>query len=228
MINIGSAFLGAKGPKDPKQHRQWTINSAHFTERHSLFMIIVLGEVVVAIGAKATGVVEKTGLSFELAFGVVLATSIACMYWWSYFSYIPKVLEHALKTSPPHLKGKSARDLFSFGLFPIVIALIFYAVVAKHFIVHPFEKLSLKDLILLAISGAGFYTAILANQYRLVKYISKERLTGLLAILAICFVGQYVDGWITISLFSVTLCIVSIVLWRAFMNSEINKEISGS
>ncbi|HQZ15109.1 MAG TPA: hypothetical protein PLT55_04640, partial [Acidimicrobiia bacterium] len=141
---------------------------------------------------------------------------------------IPKVLEHALKTSPPHLKGKSARDLFSFGLFPIVIALIFYAVVAKHFIVHPFEKLSLKDLILLAISGAGFYAAILANQYRLVKYISKERLTGLLAILAICFVGQYVDGWITISLFSATLCIVSIVLWRAFMNSEINKEISGS
>jgi low temperature requirement protein LtrA len=45
-LNVGAAFRGAGG--------EWALNPGHFAERHARFVIIALGEALVAIGATAT------------------------------------------------------------------------------------------------------------------------------------------------------------------------------
>ena len=70
---------------------EWTINSVHFAERHSLFIIISLGEVLVAGGASATDV----GLNRGTALAILVSVGLACVLWWTYFAYIPDVVERA-------------------------------------------------------------------------------------------------------------------------------------
>jgi low temperature requirement protein LtrA len=225
VINIVAALSAAKGSKEKNSGRIWSINASHFTERHSLFLIIVLGEIIVAIGLKSNALSEKYGMSFELAGSAALAISVACMYWWSYFAYIPKVTEHKLKTAEPHLKGRYARDIFSFGLFLLVVSIIFFAVVGKHFLEHPADPLVTNDLVLLGISGCGFLGAVMFSQFYIARHFSIERSIGIIALATICFSGQFIPAWVTILLFSLTLLIVAYVIWGNFKKTEIYKEI---
>ncbi len=50
-FNVGSAL--AAGRQDEAGGREWSIEPTHFAERHALFVIISLGEVLVAVGAAA-------------------------------------------------------------------------------------------------------------------------------------------------------------------------------
>ena len=68
------------------------ISPVHFAERHTLFVIISLGEALVAIGATASDV----GLSLTVFVGLVGGTAVACVVWWVYFAFIPDVAEHTL------------------------------------------------------------------------------------------------------------------------------------
>lgn len=220
VINILAALFGGKTSENA-----WKLNSSHFTERHSLFMIIILGEVIVAIGIKASSLSEKTGITFNLALAAAVSISVACMYWWSYFAYIPKVIENKLRTASPEMKGKYARDICSFGLFPLVVSVIFFAVVAKHLLEYPLETFENNDLILLGISGVGFMGGILMNQWRIAKYVSKERIIALLALVLTAFLGQFIDAWLTVFIFSTIIGVVSILIWFNFKKTEIYKQI---
>ena len=59
----------------------WSVDVPHFVERHSLILIIALGESIVAIGAGATHDVDT-----RLAIGALLAITVAGGLWWAYFT----------------------------------------------------------------------------------------------------------------------------------------------
>ena len=48
-----------------------------------------------------------------------------------YFAFIPSVAEYTLGTRRRTERGKVARDLFTFGHFPIVTGILAYAVVGQ-------------------------------------------------------------------------------------------------
>ena len=89
-LNIGSAIVG--GREGASGDNSWTIDPVHFVERHSLFVIISLGEALVAIGATAS----ERGLSGSTVVGIVATAVVACLLWWMYFAFIPEVAERAL------------------------------------------------------------------------------------------------------------------------------------
>ncbi len=207
-INILSALFGGRTSQN-----SWKIDAVQFTERHSLFIILSLGEIFIAVGLKATSVLEKNPFDFGTAAAIIAAASIACVYWWTYFAYIPEVLEHKLASVDKSQKGRIARDLFSFGHFPIVVSILLFAIVAKHLVEHPFHILENTDLILLGVSVFLLIGSIMHFQWRIARSLSMIRLATILVAILICYAGQFLNGISTISLLSLLIGISSTGVW---------------
>src|SRR4029078_61830 len=77
--------------------------------------------------------------------GLVAGSAVACVLWWVYFAFTPAVTEHPLREAPPPHRGTPARDLFTFGHFPIVMGILGYAVVVKHVVADPHAPLPAAD-----------------------------------------------------------------------------------
>jgi len=95
---------------------------AHFAERYSLFVIICLGESIVAIGAGASS--RAAHLSVELVAVVALGLVIAAAMWWTYFDAAPVAETNLRSHSDPVL---AAADAYSYLHLVIVAGIIIFA-----------------------------------------------------------------------------------------------------
>ncbi len=214
-FNVGSAL--AAGRQDEAGGREWSIEPTHFAERHALFVIISLGEVLVAVGAAAAGV----ELTTSIGGGLVAAVGLACVFWWAYFAYIPGVVEGRLAAAAPRDRGRVARDLFTFGHFPVVFGLVLYAVVAKHVVAHPTDPLGTADLVALAGAVAFFVGGLAALQWQCVHRLSRERSLLVVAVAALCaLVGPQVDAVVIVSLVGLVVATQQAVTYRSFVRAS--------
>lgn len=186
VLNIVGALRATKG--------EWVINSVHFAERHSLFIIISLGEVLIAAGASAT----EVGLNRGTAWAILVSVGLACVLWWTYFAYIPNVVEGALSHATVAQRGVLARDVFSFGHFPLAFGLVLYAVVVKHIVSHPYGHLASDDRWLLASAVAAFVGGLFLLRLRLTRTLAWERLLVVVAVAALCLLGGRLPGLVVI------------------------------
>ena len=196
---------------------EWAINPVHFAERHSLFVIISLGEVLVAAGAAAS----EIRLDRLTALAIIVAVSVACMLWWTYFAFIPIVGEHLLRSLQGARRGVFARDLYTFGHVPIVFGLILYAVVVKHLVPHPEGHLTVDDRWLLALSIAFFVGGLLAFQYRAVHRVARERFAAIAVAAGLCAVGHRLPGLVVVGSIAVVLGVMQAITWRRFRGGEL-------
>ena len=74
-----------------------TFHPEHIAERYGLFMIIVLGESVLAASLAIHGVLGASGLTFELVAVIVGSLLIVYSMWWIYFD---RPEEHLLDSVP--------------------------------------------------------------------------------------------------------------------------------
>ncbi len=189
VFNIVAAQLSGGGRSDSGS--QWNIDAAHFAERHSLFVIISLGEVLVAAGATASGE-ELTPL---VGAGLVAAVTVACVLWWTYFAFVPARAEWAVAHAHGRERARLARNLYSFGHFPIVFGVVLYAVVAKHLVADPTGQLPTPDLVVLAASVTSFVGGLLWLQWNVVHRMASERIVAVGVAIAWCaLVGPWLQG----------------------------------
>ncbi len=112
---------------------EYQINASHFAERHGLFVIIVLGEGLIAIGL---GIVGQAGsIAFYVAGTAMLLIALAM--WWSYFDWLRPIGEKALKNATGVARGRLARDAYSVAHLPIAAGVILFAVGAEELLAHP-------------------------------------------------------------------------------------------
>jgi low temperature requirement protein LtrA len=204
LVNVVSAIRGASG--------EWVINPVHFAERHTLFVIISLGEAVVAIGATAS----DTGLTLRIFIGLVTATSVACVLWWVYFAFIPSVAEHTLEGLSAAQRGRAARDLFTFGHFPIVAGILGYAVVVKHMVADPSEALPIGDRWLLITAIAILIGGCLHIQWSVVHRLAPERFVAAALIAVWLLVGSELAGSAAVGGIAIILAIMQSITWRRY------------
>ena len=205
LINVVGAMRGASG--------EWVINPVHFAERHTLFVIISLGEALVAIGATTSDL----GLSFRILVGLVSATAVACVTWWVYFAFIPSVAEYTLENTRSTQRGKAARDLFTFGHFPIVTGILAYAVVAKHMVAEPAHTLPIAYRWLLISAFAMLIGGCLHIQWRVVHRLAVERFVAVAVITVWVLAGRAaLSGWAVVGGIAVILAIMQSITWRRF------------
>ncbi len=205
VINVVGGLRGASSG-------EWVINPVHFAERHALFVIISLGEALVAIGATAAGI----GLTLKTAIGLVSATAVACVLWWTYFAFIPNVAEHTLRQSSGTRRGQLARDLFTFGHFPIVAGIIAYAVVVKHMVAQPYERMATADRWLLLIALVIVIGGYLHIQIRVVHRLAPERLAAIAVIPVWLFGGGRLPGAALVGGVAVIGAAMQGITWRRF------------
>ncbi len=215
LINVGGAMRGASG--------EWVINPVHFAERHTLFVIISLGEALVAIGATTSDL----GLSFRILVGLVSATAVACVTWWVYFAFIPSVAEYTLENTRSTKRGKAARDLFTFGHFPIVTGILAYAVVAKHMVAEPAHTLPIAYRWLLISAFAMLIGGCLHIQWRVVHRLAVERFVAVAGITVWVLAGRSLSGWAVVGGIAVILAVMQAITWRRFRKGALADLSSG-
>ncbi len=139
----------------------WDLNAAHLSERHGLFVIIAIGELLIVAGTA----VANDERSTALALAAVAAILVACLLWWSYFGWLKEALEHLYAAAPPERNGPLARDAFSLGHFPLIGGIVGFAVALEEIGAHPDEPAPVAVLASLGI-GVALFVASSALSYR--------------------------------------------------------------
>ena len=147
---------------------------SHFAERYGLFVIIALGESIVAIGVSASGVERDT----ELAGAVAIAFAGVATLWWAYFDFVAPAAERALRRAGDAARGRFARDVFTFCHYPIVAGIILFAVAAKKTVAHPDEALSGAGRFALGAGIAIYLLGFVLARYRSIRRVACERVLG--------------------------------------------------
>ena len=177
----------------------------HFAERYGLFVIICLGESVVAIGVGA----QAHLLDAEIVLGVALALIITGELWWAYFTRFAATAQERLRhVADPVLV---AADAYSYVHLLIVAGIITFAVGAKLSV----GGSSGPGGFALA-GGAGLYVAgQIGFAWRMVGAIDARRSAVAIALLALCPFADDLARWLTAAIVSALLvCLCSLTSAR--------------
>jgi low temperature requirement protein LtrA len=156
---------------------------AHFAERYSLFVIICLGESIVAIGLSANERAMDADLITAVAVGLLATIGL----WWTYFDRFAGTAEARLRDHDDVVLA--AADGYSYLHLVIVAGIIVFAVGMKTTIHDLGEPLT--DAARLALCG-GIAVYLLGNvafRLRMVGAVGYAKLAGVVGLLAVFALG---------------------------------------
>ncbi|MEU2612597.1 low temperature requirement protein A [Micromonospora sp. NPDC007271] len=103
----------------------WRIHSAsHWTERYELFVLIVLGESLVAVGVGAA----EHALSGPLLIAAGLGVGFAVCLWWLYFDLVAPATEQRVAELAGSKRVRVALEAYVYGHFPLIAGVVVAAV----------------------------------------------------------------------------------------------------
>jgi low temperature requirement protein LtrA len=167
---------------------------AHFAERYSLFVIICLGESIVAIGVGALGPSAERPLDAELVVAVALGLLITVAMWWTYFEGFAETAAERLRDHDDPVLA--AADGYSYLHLVIVAGIITFAVGVK-VLTRDSVTAPLPDPARLALGG-GVALYLLGNAafaMRMAGRVDYEKLAVIVALLALYAVGGEIAAW---------------------------------
>jgi low temperature requirement protein LtrA len=162
---------------------------SHFAERYGLFVIICLGESIVAIGVGASGRPLDAALVGAIALGLLVAIEL----WWVYFDRFATAAEERLREHDDPVLA--AADAYSYLHLPLVAGIIVFAVGAKLLIHDAGEPLA--DPVRLALCGgvALYLVAHAAFQLRIARELEWAKPAAAVAVMVVFAVGGGLAGW---------------------------------
>lgn len=181
------------------------ISGEHFAERSALFIIICLGETILATGRTAAEHIDSptTIVAFCCAFaGTVLM-------WWIYFhDGQEKAARKAENAANPQ---KAAEMLFIYGHLPIVVGIVLTAVGEEFTLSHPQDAAGLRESVAIAGGPALFLTGAAIVKYLAAKTVALSHGAGL----AVLLVLLVVPGMPLLALqFSATVVLLVVAVWE--------------
>lgn len=212
-IDVGGTLLAGRGSAG------WRVSPAHFAERYGLFMIIVLGETIVATGLGAREI-ERDGI---FVVSVIVAFSAVAALWWAYFGFTQRAAERLLAQTPVERRGPLARDLYTLGHYPIALGIVFTAVAGEKTLAHPEDALSVGGRVALGAGVALFLLGFAAIRWRAVRLIAWERIAGAGVALALALALDGLDAVWLLALV-VALLVAVIALERARLASVLAEQ----
>ncbi|MGY0234630.1 low temperature requirement protein A [Longispora urticae] len=124
------------------------VRAGHFAERHSLVLIIALGESVVAIGV---GAASNEDLTWAAVGAAALALTLAYHLWWAYFAGDENRAEHALEAiADPARRARLALNAFGYAYLPMLLGIVAMSAGVKKALAHPTEHSHLDAALVLA------------------------------------------------------------------------------
>ena len=168
---------------------------AHFAERYSLFVIICLGESLVAVGVGALGASAERILNSELVVAAALGLLITVAMWWTYFEGFAEAAAERLRGHDDPVLA--AADAYSYLHLVIVAGIITFAVGVR-VLTRDAVASPLPDGARLALCG-GVALYLLGNAsfaLRMVGRLEHEKLVVAVALIVLYAVGGGLAAWV--------------------------------
>lgn len=163
---------------------------SHLAERFGGFLIIALGESIVAIGAPAA---SAGHLRAATVGAVAAAFVLACALWWVYYVFAASAVRHALLTSGGH-RVDVIRQVLSYGHLSFIGAIIAVSVGIVTVVRDPLAPLAAGPVGLLY-GGCALYLATFGyTRWRMFGTVSTTRLSAAAAVLLLLIAAPHVPG----------------------------------
>jgi low temperature requirement protein LtrA len=187
---------------------------AHFAERYGLFIIICLGESIIAIGVGA----EDHALDAELIGAVALASLVTIGLWWAYFDRVAGAAEERLTTHEDPVLA--AADAYSYLHLLLVAGIIVTAIGLKTAVGHPGDPLG--DGARLALFGgvALYLLGHAAFVARLLGGVQPGKIAAAIACALLYLVTGDAPAWLTVGLLAGVLVLLAVAEQRLGVTSR--------
>jgi low temperature requirement protein LtrA len=159
---------------------RFSIQPAHFVERHGALMIVAFGESVADVGVGAEGRPVNAALALSAALGLALTASL----WWTFFGTgDDDRAEESLASTQPVKRPRRVLAAYFYAYIPMLLGVVAIAAGLRNAVGHPGATLPAGS----AIALAGGVTLFLAGDvaFRAVLGIGPARYRMLAAMLAL-------------------------------------------
>ncbi len=201
---LGPLLIGVAG---------WRVHPAHFVERHSLIVIIAIGESLVAIGFGA----RETDLSLSVIGTAVLGFVVVASFWLVYFDFFTIRAEQLLADRSGTARIALARDVFTYLHLPMVGGIVLFAFAMKTALAQLSQVLPTIPAVALCCGPALYLFAFVGIRVRVTGHASSGRLVAGLACLALLPVALVVPAVVAVALLAaiwVALHAYELIWWR--------------
>jgi len=172
---------------------------AHFAERYGLFIIICLGESIIAIGLGAGGLPISAALVATVTSGLLITIGM----WWIYFHHFAGAAAQRLREHDEPVLA--AADAYSYLHLLLVAGIIVFAVGMRIASRDPEHTLDTAARLALCGGVAVYLIGHAAVRLRMLGTISYENLLVAFAILAVWALGGQLSAW------SISLAVAAIL-----------------
>jgi low temperature requirement protein LtrA len=183
------------------------LDAAHFAERFGLFVLIALGESVVAVGTSA----DVEHLGWAEAGAVTAAFVLSCGLWWVYFQFAADAVRHALATAAVQLD--IARLVLSYGHLVFIASVIVVSVGMHDSVAHPTERLGWAVTGLLYGGAAAYLATFGFTRWVMFRLVSWTRLSAAAAVLVLLPAVHGLPALAALVLLAVVLVALNALEW---------------
>ncbi|WP_189195789.1 low temperature requirement protein A [Micromonospora fulviviridis] len=187
VAGFGGTFLLGAGTWQIRSIRYWA-------ERHSLIILIGVGEAIVSVGL-GQGVAVAHPLTLEVLAGVLLGVVLAGLLWWTYFDVARFAAELALERVSEARRALLGRDAYSFLHLPMIAGLIFVALGIHHTLSElrvPSET-SVEMRLLVLYGGVILYlVGLILFEVRTLRLLGRSPILGILLVGSLAAVAPQV------------------------------------
>jgi low temperature requirement protein LtrA len=178
---------------------------AHFAERYGLFVIIALGESIVAIGARTR--MDVHHLTAGVIGSAALCLLITVGLWWSYFGRFAGAAESRLRAhTEPVL---AASDAYSYLQLVVIAGIIIFAVGARLVIAGGGSGLGDSGRLALCGGVALYLGGLVLVRWRLLGSTPLMKVAAAIVLAAVGFFATGLPGWVAALVVALVLAVVS-------------------
>jgi low temperature requirement protein LtrA len=197
----------------------WRVEPSHFAERHSLIIIIALGESVVSLGLGASSL----DLTAGVIAGSLLGIAVAGAMWWAYFDVVAIVAERRLRGADPAEQVRIARDSYTYLHLPMVAGIIVFAFGAKETLADYHGHLPTVSAVALCGGVALYLVALSALKRRNIGSFNVPRLAAAAVLVALIPLATAIPALVALALVAAVAC--SLIAFEVLYYSEARERI---
>jgi low temperature requirement protein LtrA len=201
-----AAFLDLATPSLLRSRlRAMHFDAAHLAERFGLFVLIALGESVVAVCTSTDPHSRDVGqgVSVAAAFAVVVGL------WWVYFHFAADAVRHALATAK--LQLDITRLVLSYGHLSFIASIIVVSVGLREAIAHPGHELGLAVTGLLYGGVAAYLATFGFTRWAMFRLVSWTRMGAAAGVLVLMPVVPVIPALVALLMLAVVLAVLNVV-----------------
>ena len=138
-----------------RRERRFTLNAAHFAERHGGIILIALGESVIAIAMGASA--SNPSFKGEWLAGVVLSLVLVASLWWSYFDREDRRAADKLVAAAPEERSRMGILGYWYAHLALISGIVLIAAGIRQLLEgHPGMRLLASGMVLFMLGDVFF------------------------------------------------------------------------